>query len=191
MTDSAARTLNALGLLAITIVLSYAFADQLLKDDLPCPLCLLQRAGFALAGFGLALNLFKGQRAQHYALVILGALVGFAVAVRQIFLHIAPGTGSYGDAFFGLHFYTWASMLFGLIVLGSAIMLLFDGGFKSHQGANNAGSGAALARPTGLALIAFGLFSLLVVANATSTFFECELGLCPDNPTEYQLLQGK
>ncbi|KAF0280394.1 disulfide bond formation protein B [Spiribacter aquaticus] len=183
MTESLSKNLNALGLIAITIVLGFAFTDQLINDDLPCPLCLLQRAGFALAGFGLVLNLFHGQRARHYGLVILGALAGFAVAVRQIFLHIAPGTGSYGDAFIGLHFYTWAALLFGLIVLGSAVMLLIDGGFRTTSERRST-------HPTGLALLAFGLFSLIVVANAASTFAECELGLCADNPTQYELLEN-
>jgi hypothetical protein len=35
-------------------MLAVAFADQLLHHDRPCSLCLLQRAGFVLAGFGLA-----------------------------------------------------------------------------------------------------------------------------------------
>ncbi|MEX0431123.1 disulfide bond formation protein B [Spiribacter insolitus] len=189
MTDSLAKTLNALGLLAITTVLTFAFADQLVKDDLPCPLCLLQRAGFALAGFGLALNLFQGQRARHFALVILGAATGFMVSVRQIFLHIAPtspyGSG-YGDTFMGLHFYTWAALLFGVIIIGSALMMIFDNGYKA-DGTDRARN---TVRPTGLALFAFGAFSLLVIANAGSTLLECELGLCADNPTAYEMLEN-
>jgi disulfide bond formation protein DsbB len=118
MTPSLSATLNALGLIAIAIVLSAAFADQLLYQDLPCPLCLLQRAGLTAAGFGIALNLLLGPRPSHYGVAILGALVGLGASVRQILLHIVPGTGSYGDAIFGLHLYTWALMIFGLIVAG-------------------------------------------------------------------------
>ncbi len=50
MTPSLSRTLNAVGLLAISAVLAVAFFDQLVFGDLPCPLCLLQRAGFVGAG---------------------------------------------------------------------------------------------------------------------------------------------
>ena len=188
MSDSLAKTLNALGLLAITAVLVFAFDDQFLKDDLPCPLCLLQRAGFTLAGFGLVLNLFHGQRARHFALVILGAAVGFMVSVRQIFLHIAPSSpygAGYGDTFLGLHFYTWAAMVFGLVIIGSALMMVFDGGYK----AADTDRARRTVRPTGLALFAFGAFSLIVLGNTVSTFFECELGLCADNPTQYELLE--
>jgi disulfide bond formation protein DsbB len=102
------RLLNALGLIAVDTVLALAFIDQLWFRDLPCPLCNLQRAGFTAAGFGLALNLLFGPRPSHYGVTILGASVGAAISMRQTLLHIVPGTGSYGNAIFGLHLYTWA-----------------------------------------------------------------------------------
>src|SRR5215469_12839115 len=52
MTRSLALTLNALGLCAIALVLAIAFAAQLLLDELPCPLCLLQRIQFAMLAVG-------------------------------------------------------------------------------------------------------------------------------------------
>jgi disulfide bond formation protein DsbB len=183
MTAAAARTLNALGLIAVSAVLGFAFADQLRYGDLPCPLCLLQRVGFALAGFGLALNLRFGVRPSHYAITILGAVAGGAVSVRQILLHIVPGSGSYGDAFFGLHFYTWALIVFSLIVIGSAAMLLFDRQFR------DAPQGPFPLR--GISLIAVAIFGVLVVGNAASTFLECGFGLCADNPTQYEMLQKR
>jgi disulfide bond formation protein DsbB len=174
------RSLDALGLLAIALVLAAAFADQLLHDELPCPLCLLQRVGFVLAGFGLAMNLVFGPRASHYALTILGAMAGGAVALRQILLHIVPGTGGYGDPFLGLHFYTWAAILFALIVLGSTLLLLFDARLSTSS---------AEPEPIGaLARTALVLFTAMVVGNVVSTFLECGIGLCPDNPTEYEML---
>ncbi|NCA72476.1 MAG: disulfide bond formation protein B [Sphingobacteriia bacterium] len=181
MTDKISRSLDALGLLAIGLVLAVAFADQLLHHELPCPLCLLQRVGFVLAGFGLAMNLVFGPRPSHYALTILGAMAGGAVALRQILLHVVPGTGAYGAPFLGIHFYTWAAILFALIVVGSAILLLFDARLDTS---------AAESEPIGtLARTALVVFALLVVGNALSTFLECGLGLCPDNPTEYEMLR--
>ncbi|WP_373509737.1 disulfide bond formation protein B, partial [Thiocapsa sp.] len=174
------RSLDALGLIAIGLVLAVAFADQLLNHELPCPLCLLQRVGFVLAGFGLAMNLVFGPRASHYALTILGAIAGGAVALRQILLHVVPGTGAYGEPFLGLHFYSWAAILFALIVVGSAVLLLFDARLDASP---------AEPEPIGtLARIALVLFTLLVVGNALSTVLECGLGLCPDNPTGYEML---
>lgn len=174
------RSFDALGLLAIALVLAAAFADQLLHDELPCPLCLLQRVGFVLAGFGFAMNLVFGPRASHYALTILGAMAGGAVALRQTLLHVVPGTGAYGDPFLGLHFYTWAAILFALIVLGSALLLLFDARLST--------SSAQPEHIDALARTALVLFTLMVVGNVVSTFLECGIGLCPDNPTDYEML---
>lgn len=179
MTPVISLRLNALGLLAICMVLLFAFADQLIDGDLPCPLCILQRAGFVAAGIGLALNLRFGVRPSHYGVMILGAVVTGAVAARQILLHIVPGTGSYGDPFLGLHFYTWAFVVSVLIVIGGAGMLLFDRQFGESRPAE---------RMPVLPLVSVVLFALLTLANGLSTVLECGAGLCPDNPTGYLLL---
>jgi disulfide bond formation protein DsbB len=181
MTPALSLRLNALGLLAVSAVLIFAFADQLVMNDLPCPLCILQRAAFVVAGFGLALNLRFGPRASHYAVMIIGAVAGAAVAGRQILIHIVPDTGSYGSALLGLHFYSWAFIVFALIVLGTAVMLLFDGQFAGHE--------SSVGRLTGLSLAAFALFALIALCNGVSTVLECAGGLCPDNPTDYLLLR--
>ncbi|HET9247445.1 MAG TPA: disulfide bond formation protein B, partial [Xanthobacteraceae bacterium] len=62
MTRSLALTLNALGLYAIALVLAVAFAAQLLLDELPCPLCLIQRIQFAMLAVGPILNVRFGPR---------------------------------------------------------------------------------------------------------------------------------
>jgi disulfide bond formation protein DsbB len=181
VTPAVSLRLNALGVFAISAVLIFAFADQLGLHELPCPLCILQRAGFVVAGFGLLLNLRFGPRPSHYAVVIIGALAGAAVSGRQILIHIVPDTGSYGSPLFGLHFYTWAFVVFALIVLGTAVMLLFDRQFPNDESSPN--------RPTTLSLAAFAVFTLLVLGNGVSTVLECAGGLCPDNPTDYLLLR--
>ncbi|MBL8906375.1 MAG: disulfide bond formation protein B [Rhizobiales bacterium] len=180
MTPRLAIGLNALGLLAICIVLLFAFSDQLVYGDLPCPLCILQRAGLIAAGFGLALNMRFGPRPSHYGLMIIGALAAGIVARRQVLLHIVPGTGSYGDVFFGLHFYTWMVIVSTLIILGTAGMLLFDRQFTDESGQKPL---------AGWILASFGLFGFLALANGVSTVLECAGGLCPDDPTGYLLLQ--
>jgi len=183
VTSALSLRLNALGLLALTLVLALAFADQLLFGDLPCPLCLLQRAGFVAAALGLVLNLTCGVRPSHYGLMILGAVFGGLISLRQGALHVVPGSGSYGSAFLELHFYTWALVVFTLIVAGSAIMLLFDRQFAP------AAAPGSTRRPL-LAPLALAAFAAVVALNALSTLAECGVGLCPDNPTTYELLQG-
>ena len=58
--------------------------------------------------------------------MILGASMGAAMSMRQILLHIVPGTGSFGNPIFGLHLYTWAFIAFALMIVGGAILLLND-----------------------------------------------------------------
>jgi disulfide bond formation protein DsbB len=180
MTPALSLRLNGVGLLAVSAVLIFAFADQLFLADLPCPLCILQRAAFVVAGFGLALNLRFGPRASHYGLLLIGALAGAVIASRQILIHIVPGTGTYGHALLGLHFYSWAFVIFVVMVLGTAVMLLFDRQFESVESSAD--------RFTVLSKVAFVLFGLLALGNGLSTVLECAGGLCPDNPTGYLLL---
>jgi disulfide bond formation protein DsbB len=171
------RLLNALGLIAIDTVLVLAFVDQLWFRDLPCPLCILQRVGFFAAGFGIALNLVDGARPSHYGLAILGAAAGAAVSMRQILLHIVPGSGAYGNAIFDLHLYTWALIAFALVVVGSAIMLLFDKQFAVGAPRSS--------RLDLLSTSAFMVFLALAVANVISTLAICGPGFCPENPGGY------
>src|SRR2546425_984517 len=97
MTRSHALTLNALGLYAVALVLVIAFAAQLLLNELPCPLCLLQRIQFAMLAVGPILNLRFGPRPSHYAVSLFTAIAGAAFATRQILLHIMPGDLGYGS----------------------------------------------------------------------------------------------
>jgi disulfide bond formation protein DsbB len=182
MSPALARTLNALGLLALSVPLLFAFGDQFLKHDLPCPLCLMQRMGFVAAGIGIALNVTIEPRPAHYGMAIVSSILGAVVSLRQIALHVAPGTGAYGDPFLGLHFYTWALVVFVLIILGSAAMLFLEGQFEPELAPEPV-------RVAGLSLIAIAVFALLALGNTVSTVAECELGLCPDNPTTYELFQ--
>jgi disulfide bond formation protein DsbB len=182
MTPSIARTLNAVGLLAVSLVLIAAFLDQFLLGELPCPLCLLQRVGFMGAALGLALNVKFGPRPGHYGVVILSACFGGLVSIRQILGHIVPGTGTYGSAILGLHFYSWALLVFGAIVLGCAALLFFERQFER--------SDAVPWRATTVGMAMVGLAAALALANGVSTVLECGAGLCPDNPVAYELLQG-
>jgi disulfide bond formation protein DsbB len=176
------RLLNALGLVAISTVLALAFVDQLWFRDLPCSICILQRAAFFAAGFGIALNLIFGPKPSHYGIAIIGAIAGGAISMRQILQHIVPGTGHYGNDVFGLHLYTWAFIAFAAIVVGCAIMLLDDRQFSRAEPMS--------VRLKALPLSALLLFLALAIANVFATIGLCGAGLCPDEPKDYILLQG-
>ncbi|MFL9989629.1 disulfide bond formation protein B [Paraburkholderia sediminicola] len=185
MTSSLSLRLNALSLIGIGVLLLFAFADQLLMHDMPCPLCLLQRACFVAAGFGFALNLCFGARASHYALTLLAALAGASISTRQVLLHIMPGTGTYGEALFGLHFYTWALSAFFLTIVATAVMMLFGDACGQAQGDS---AGPQPRRLSGIALVAVTVLLIVTLGNAMSTLLECGVGMCPANPFDYELL---
>ena len=171
------RLLNALGLIAVDTLLVIAFVDQLWFRDLPCPICILQRAGFVAAGFGIALNLLFGPRPSHYGMTIVGAAVGAAIAMRQILLHIVPDSGSYGNAVFGMHLYSWAFIGFVLMIIGSAVLLLDDRQFARSEPWSN--------RLDVLPLTALVTFIVLAVGNIFSTLLLCGAGFCPEAPACY------
>ncbi|OJA84451.1 disulfide bond formation protein B [Burkholderia ubonensis] len=172
------QNLNCFALLGVCAALGVAFYYQLALGELPCPLCLLQRAGLILIGIGFALNVRFGIRSAHYGLVLIAALGTGGIALRQVFLHIAPGSGAYGSAFLGLHFYTWAAITAVLTILFVAIMLFLQSREqpRSTVRANWLGNAAVVA------------FAMLIAANLFSTLLECGLGQCADNPIAYEWL---
>jgi disulfide bond formation protein DsbB len=176
---SLARTLNVLALVGICGALLFAFYWQLFRGELPCPLCLLQRAALLGAGLGFMLNVRFGAAESHYGVAIVSALVGGAVAARQVLLHIVPGTGAYGSALFGWHLYTWMLVGFLLIALLAAAALFIEAQFVE---------GVRDVRPSAVAQALGWLFVLVALANAVSALLQCGFGPCPDNPTGYELL---
>src|SRR6266571_767863 len=169
MTRSLALTLNTLGLYAVALVLVVAFAAQQILNELPCPLCLLQRIQFAMLAVGPILNVRFGPRPSHYALSLLTAVAGAAVAMRQILLHIMPGDPGYGSALLGYHYYTWAFIGFAVAIVLIAAMLLFDRQFKDDGAAQLVDVGA-------FARIAVWLVIALTALNVLATLVECGFG---------------
>jgi disulfide bond formation protein DsbB len=179
-TRALSLTLNALSLYALSAVLIAAFAMQFSRGELPCPLCLLQRAFMCALAIGPILNLRFGPRPSHYALSMLAALAGAAVSVRQILLHILPGDPGYGSATFGYHYYTWAFILFVAALGLLTLMLLLDSQFDRTE---------AEPRPAAAARVAVLLAIGLTAANILSTLAICGFASCPDNPVRYELFQ--
>lgn len=169
--------LNLVEILGIFIVLCLAGLFQLIYHELPCPLCLLQRVGFIGICVGLLMNLQFGAKPAHYSLTLLSALLTSWIALRQIALHIVPGTGSYGDPIFGFHLYTWSFILSTCTLLYTAMILAFQQQYITEK-------------PTSKFIIFFTqlcfiLVLAITVLNGISTVLECGFHYCPDNPTRY------
>ena len=182
MTQTRAITLNALSLYAVAMVLVAAFAAQLVLQELPCPLCLLQRILFATLAVGPILNIRFGPRPSHYALSLLAAVAGAVASTRQVLLHIMPGDAGYGTALFGYHYYTWALIGFIAAIVLLAAILLFDRQFEEEPAVPQPAGGA-------FATSAVWLVIALTALNVISTLLECGFGACADNPVVYELLK--
>lgn len=168
--------LNMLALAGICFALMTAFFFQLVLGEIPCPLCMLQRVGLMLVGLGFAMNIRFGPSAIHYAIVILSAITGAGVSLRQDLLHIAPGDTGFGSAIFGYHMYTWGFIAFMATIIFSAVMLVVD---RKHL----AGSNQVIR--TALGSVLTGLLLLLALGNLTSDVLTCGLAPCVGNPVTY------
>lgn len=170
------RACNYAALLAVCGSLALAFIWQIIFDELPCPLCQLQRVALILTGIGLTLNLRFGPAAVHYSIIMASALGGAVAAARQDLLHILPGDKGYGSALFGLHFYTWAFISFVVVLIFCTVMITVDR--KRLRG-----SGQVLRSTAAVVLI--WAFLGLTAANMVNALMVCKFGACPDNPTTY------
>lgn len=171
--------LNVIEVLGIFLVLFLAITFQFIYHELPCPLCLLQRVGFAGIAIGLLLNLRFYPRTSHYALVLLSAIFTSFVALRQIALHVVPGTGSYGNAIFGFHLYTWSFILTMIILIYTTIVLGFGGQYANRDAGSSCWKYVTH--------ICFALVTMVVLINAVSTYAECGFKQCPENPVHYRV----
>ena len=133
-TRNVVRLFNGVGALVVFSVVIGAYGIQFIFLEPPCPLCLLIRIGMLATGFGLTLNALFGPRPIHYGFALMGAVFGILVSLRNIALHIVPGTGSYGDAVFGFHLYTWAFLVFMAIVIAIAVVMFFQRQFDEPAG---------------------------------------------------------
>lgn len=100
-------------------------------------------------------------------------------------MHILPGDAGYGSALLGYHFYSWSFLCFAAAILASAIMLLFDGQFRSVDDAAPADPAPGM-----FGKVAIWLVIAITLANIAGVLLECGLASCPDNPVRYEMLQG-
>lgn len=168
--------LNLLALAGICVALLAAFFFQLVLGEIPCPLCMLQRIGLILVGLGFATNVRFGPSAVNYAVVILSAMTGAGVSLRQVLLHIATGDTGFGSVIFGYHMYTWGFIAFMASIIFSAVMLMID---RNHLG------DSAYPVRTALGSVLIGLLLILALGNVASDVLTCGFAPCVGDPQGY------
>ncbi|PST86345.1 disulfide bond formation protein B [Photobacterium sp. NCIMB 13483] len=178
MNNQLINRLNILGLLGITAILAMGSIIQLVFHELPCPLCLLQRIGFMMVMFGFMLNIRFGPQQPHYGIILLGALFGAIAALRQVSLHLLPNDPGYGSPLLGMHYYTWAFVIFVMTIVGVAVLLCLW-----RQEKNTANH-----RIKNIGKLACYLAVIVVLINIVSTFIMTGPHVTPADPHSYWLL---
>ena len=174
-----ANYLDMLAVWTLSAIVTAALVLQVTLHELPCPLCLLQRAGLLLIALTLTFNLTFGRSTRHYGFVIIAALVTAIFAIRQILLHILPHSSTYGFPVWGLSLYAWISIIAAVMIVYSALMLIIT---KATAELTPPTLPKVLSRTT------ICIVLLLALANTVSTLLECGPRNCPANPVHYQLL---
>jgi disulfide bond formation protein DsbB len=165
------RLLSALLVIILCGVITAAFGYQAMTEQTPCPLCFLQRIAMIGVAIGQCFNFRFGIKMSHHAISIFHCLLGGAVALRQITLHICPGFPTFGTKVLGLQIYTWSFIVFvcSLIVLAILLML-----YRFHQ---------KKPKSKGLGYLekaAFCYLLVIIVADIVTAAAICGFGICPD-----------
>lgn len=182
-------TLYHFWIIGICVVLIGAFIVQFGVGELPCPLCIIQRMCMILAAIGPAFVILQGRNQNRYGFTIIGsgfgmsimaAVGGMSVSARQVLLHIQPGDPGYGMPVFGVHLYTWALVVFLVVIVVSGITVLFEPNLHVKP-------------PRKLPWFSKAtlvLFGAIILANAVAVLLESGPNLfLPDNPDHYEGLK--
>lgn len=178
----AIKILNAIDVLGFCFLLIIAFAIQLILQESPCPLCILQRIGILAMSFGFLLNVKFRIRPVHYTLSLFSALLTATISARQIFLHIIPGDAGFGSSIFGLHLYTWVFIVCVVVII--YIATIFSISPQYSYVSNSKITSKTLQRLTHLA---FTAVLLLTALNGISFYLQCGFNGCQEEPTKYEI----
>lgn len=161
------RNINALWVMIFSLMITTAFGMQIFLGEEPCALCYLQRHAMLLVSSAAMMNIVYGLRAINYGLAILASLYGASVAIRQILLHICPGSPPYDVFFLGVTLYTWSFLSF----VGSLLLIAF-------LLANHEEEGKRRGKLNAFHITAIAWCIAIVAANIASTLFDCGAGGC-------------
>ena len=163
-------------MLVIAGILTAAMYLQYAHGELPCPLCLLERAAMLGICFGLMQNFRNGFSYQNAGFSLIFAILLLVVAVRQTLLDIYPRPGHdyIGSAVLGLHMPVWSVIVALSVLTAYAIKLATIGGDR-HLRDYKAGAFPAIAALANIA----GLYIIAICAiNFVSVIVQCGFDEC-------------
>ncbi|UNM97125.1 disulfide bond formation protein B [Ignatzschineria rhizosphaerae] len=125
-----------LGMMAvIAAILTAAMTLQYANGELPCPLCLLQRAAMFGVCFGIMQQFKHGYSYRNTGISLIFSLLLLIISVRQTLLDIYPRPGHeyIGSAVFGIHMPVWSIFIATCLILALALQLLIWGSETQWQ----------------------------------------------------------
>lgn len=182
-------TLHYLYLLAmlavIAAILTAAMVMQYGWGELPCPLCLLQRAALFGVAFGIMQQFHSGFSYRNTGLSLLFTIFLLVVSVRQTLLDIYPRPGHeyIGTAIFGLHMPVWSILIALALLIAYAFKLIIFGNADNLRNTRLADHPLIRA----LAIILSLYMIAIVLINFGSVVLQCGLDEC--HTFSYRLLQ--
>lgn len=114
----------------IAAILTAAMTLQYINGELPCPLCLLQRAAMFGVCFGIMQQFRNGYSYRNTGISLIFSLLLLIISVRQTLLDIYPRPGHeyIGSAVFGIHMPVWSIFIATCLIFALALQLLVWGG---------------------------------------------------------------
>jgi disulfide bond formation protein DsbB len=174
---SIVATLERLMLLAmlavLAAILTAAMAMQYVLGEIPCPLCLLQRAAMFGCCFGLIQQLRLRESERGTGLALIFALLLLVISVRQTLLDIYPRPGHdyIGSAVLGLHLPVWSVIIAMALLLGLGVRLALFGGGRTTKTGEEA-LPRALVQPLAIYVV------VICAINFLSVLAQCGLDQC-------------
>src|SRR5208337_4375410 len=114
------RVMLVLMLAILAAILTAAMVMQYAFDEIPCPLCLLQRAAMFGCCFGLIAQLRSARSERGTGIALIFAVLLLVISVRQTLLDLFPRPGHdyIGSAVFGIHLPVWSVIIAVALLLG-------------------------------------------------------------------------
>ena len=169
-------------LAGLAAILTAAMVMQFASGEIPCPLCLLQRAAMFGCCFGLISQLRADNSERGSGMALISAVLLLVISVRQVLLDIypRPGHAYVGSAVFGLHLPVWSALIAMALLLGLSLRLALFGGARS-----------ASSRESTLPRILVQPLVIYVVVICAINFFSvlAQCGLSQCHTSGYRLFQ--
>ena len=163
-------------MMVIAAILTAAMVMQYVWGELPCPLCLLQRAAMLGVCFGIMQQFRHGLSNRNTGVSLLFTVFLLVVSVRQTLLDIYPRPDHeyVGSAIFGLHMPVWSVLIALALLIALAFELIFWGGKDHMREARLADHPPIRALATAVSLYVIAL----ALINFGSVVLQCGVSEC-------------